>query len=90
MKPGLSLDVASAVVLLRHAFVEREAGRSPLPDLTRSRAMFASADLADALEMALEAIVRLTWDDPDEITSALWVDDELDAELDEFAGVEGQ
>jgi hypothetical protein len=85
MTPGLALDVARAAMLLRRAFEEREKGHDPLPDLVRSRSAIGTKDVADALEVALEAIVRLTWDEPDQIAAALWLDDELEADVDAFA-----
>ena len=44
-------------------------------------------DLAEALGLALDALVRLTWDDPETVIEALCLDADLSSDLDAFAGV---
>lgn len=85
VRPALALDVANATTWLRCAFVARAEGRDPLPDVLRSRAAIQAEDVGDALGEALEALVRLTWDDPESLIEALWLTAELEADADTFA-----
>lgn len=89
MTAGLSLDLAKAATLLRAAYADEERGDDPLPNFLRSRAVIHECDLSEALGLALDALVRMAWDEPEEIARALCLDGEhhgeLEADLDAFA-----
>ncbi|MGP8162773.1 MAG: hypothetical protein ACLQAN_03190 [Acidimicrobiales bacterium] len=85
MTPGLSLDLARAALLLRRAYVDEAKGRDPLPNFLASRAVTAPGDLSNALGLCVDALVRATSGDLDRLCAALWLDDDLAADLDAFA-----
>ena len=90
VKPGLSLDVALAVQIRKRAYEDREAGRDPLPNLRRSLTVFAPEDAFAALDVAVDALLRATEGDLDQLVGALWLDDDLADDADAFAtGVTG-
>ena len=52
--------------------------------------MIAPDDLAEALGLCLDALVRATDGDPDLLARSLWLDGELAADADAFTGAAEQ
>jgi len=77
-------------MFLRDAYDDEAAGRDPLPSFLRSRAVVAPGDHAEAVGLLVDAVVRLAWNDPDEILQALCLDAQLEADADAFTGATSQ
>ena len=86
MTAGLALDLVRAVAWLRAAYEAEAAGDDPRPAFARSQSAVSPIDLAEALGLALDALVRLTWDDPETVIEALCLDADLSSDLDAFTG----
>ena len=90
MTAGLSLDLARAAMLLRRAYADEEVGDDPVPAFLASRAVIAPDDIAEALGLCLDALVRATGGDAGLLAEALWLDGDLAADADAFTGAAEQ
>ncbi|MGP8163835.1 MAG: hypothetical protein ACLQAN_08735 [Acidimicrobiales bacterium] len=80
-----AFDLALAVEFLKRAYQDEAAGRDPLANYKRSRAAVAPADAFVALGLCVDALLRATEGDPDQLVEALWLDGELAADADILA-----
>lgn len=85
---GTAVDVAATVSLLQQMQIAQRSGEEFDQYFKRARKVISKEDRSRALTVALFALTRLTWNEPDRLMWALQLEEEIAAFAHDFEGDE--